>query len=123
MRVLIIDDSAAMRRMLAAYVGELDDVESVQAADGQEAIDALETQSPFDVALVDWDMPRVNGIQFILHVRSNLKHRHLKLVMVTAHVAFEDLQQALECGADDYIMKPVTADMLIDKFRMLGLAA
>jgi two-component system, chemotaxis family, chemotaxis protein CheY len=122
MRVLIIDDSAAMRRMLAAYVGELQ-ADSVQAVDGQEAIELLDAQGPFDVALVDWDMPRINGIQFLLHVRGSSKYRHMKLVMVTAHVNFEDLQQALECGADDYIMKPVTVDMITDKLRMLGLAA
>ena len=122
MRVLIIDDSAAMRRMLAAYVGELP-ADSVQAVDGQDAIEILDAQGPFDVALVDWDMPRVNGIQFLLHVRGNSKYRHMKLLMVTAHVNFEDLQQALECGADDYIMKPVTVDMITDKLRMLGLAA
>lgn len=122
MRVLIIDDSVAMRRMLTAYVGELN-AEAVQAGDGQEALEALETNGPFDVALVDWDMPRMNGIQFLLRVRQNLKYRHMKLVMVTAHVSFEDLQQALECGADDYIMKPVTVEMITDKLRMLGLAA
>jgi two-component system, chemotaxis family, chemotaxis protein CheY len=122
MRVLIIDDSAAMRRMLTAYVGELK-AESVQAGDGQEALEVLEAQGPFDVALVDWDMPRLNGIQFLLRVRGNSKYRHMKLVMVTAHVNFEDLEQALECGADDYIMKPVTVDMITDKLRMLGLAA
>ncbi len=122
MRVLIIDDSVAMRRMLAAYVGELQ-AESVQAGDGQEALEVLESQGPFDVALVDWDMPRMNGIQFLLQVRGSLKWRNMKMVMVTAHVNFEDIEQALECGADDYIMKPVTVDMITDKLRMLGLAA
>jgi len=122
MRVLIIDDSSAMRRMLTAYVGELS-AESVQACDGQEALELLDRDGPFDVALVDWDMPRMNGIQFLLRVREHLKYRHMKLVMVTAHVNFEDLEQALECGADDYIMKPVTVDMITDKLRMLGLAA
>jgi two-component system chemotaxis response regulator CheY len=122
MRVLIIDDSAAMRRMLTAYVGELQ-AETAQACDGQEAVEILESQPPFDVALVDWDMPRMNGIQFLLHVRGSSRFRHMKCVMVTAHVNFEDLEQALECGADDYIMKPVTVDMITDKLRMLGLAA
>ncbi len=122
MRVLIIDDSVAMRRMLTAYVSELN-AECMQAGDGQEALEVLEANGAFDVALVDWDMPRMNGIQFLLRVRNNLQWRHMKLVMVTAHVSFEDLQQALECGADDYIMKPVTSDMITDKLRMLGLAA
>jgi two-component system chemotaxis response regulator CheY len=122
MRVLIIDDSSAMRRMLSAYVSELQ-AETVEAADGQEAVELLDSRGPFDVALVDWDMPRMNGIQFLLHVRGSSRYRHMKLVMVTAHVNFEDLEQALECGADDYIMKPVTVDMVTDKLRMLGLAA
>jgi two-component system chemotaxis response regulator CheY len=122
MRVLVIDDSAAMRRMLVAYVSELG-AETAEAGDGEEALERLASGGAFDVALVDWDMPRMNGIQFVMRVRADLKHRHMKLVMVTAHVNFEDIEQALACGADDYLMKPVTADMITDKLRMLGLAA
>jgi two-component system chemotaxis response regulator CheY len=122
MRVLIIDDSMAMRRMLDAYVRDLG-AETVLAEDGQAALEALEREKPFDIALVDWDMPRVTGIEFVMRVRAMPEHAQLKLLMVTAHLGFEDIEQALTCGADDYLMKPVSSELVADKLRVLGLVA
>lgn len=122
MRALIIDDSMAMRRMLAAYVQGLQ-VSPVVAVDGQDAVEVLEREGEFEVALVDWDMPRMNGVEFVRHVRSNPRWQGMKLIMVTAHVDPDDIMNALQTGADDYLMKPVSSEMLEDKFRILGLVA
>lgn len=122
MRVLIIDDSMAMRRMLSAYVADLK-AETAVATDGQDALEVLEREQPFDAALVDWDMPRMNGMEFVRRARADERWAGMKIVMVTAHISQDDIVEALETGADDYLMKPVSADMIEDKLRMLGLVA
>ncbi len=122
MRALIIDDSMAMRRMLAAYVQGLQVTPSV-AVDGQDAVEVLEREGEFEVALVDWDMPRMNGMEFVRHVKQDPRWQNMKLVMVTAHVNPDDIMEALTSGADDYLMKPVSSEMIEDKFRILGLVA
>lgn len=122
MRVLIIDDSMAMRRMLSAYVSDLK-AQATVATDGQDALDVLAREGAFDVALVDWDMPRMNGMEFVRAARADDRWSSMKLVMVTAHISQDDIVEALETGADDYLMKPVSADMIEDKLRLLGLVA
>jgi two-component system, chemotaxis family, chemotaxis protein CheY len=124
MRMLIIDDSLTMRRYLAHIADELE-IEAEQAADGQEAMASLEQRSagapPFDVALVDWDMPRMNGVEFVRAVRRRPEYDAMKLMMVTSHNALNDVRNAIVAGVDDYLMKPLDAEMLSEKLRLLGL--
>jgi two-component system chemotaxis response regulator CheY len=121
MRVLIIDDSRTMRHYLAAMVRDLK-CDSEQAADGQDALERLEgCDSDFDLALVDWDMPRIDGISFVKTVRSEPRFDAMKVMMLTAHSTMDSVCEALTAGADDYLMKPVTADMLSEKLNLLGL--
>jgi len=118
--MLIIDDSSTMRHWLAAIVDDLG-AETEQAADGAAALELLGRRPPFDLALVDWDMPRMNGIEFVRAVRRLPQFADLKLMMVTSHNAIEDVRAALESGADDFLMKPLDAGMMGDKLRTLGL--
>lgn len=121
MKILIIDDSRTMRRLLTSYVAPLQ-AETVEAADGQQALDALELYGPFDLALVDWDMPVMNGLEFVKAVRSDPSQDGLQLMMVTAQNSLEAVTTALTHGANDYLMKPLTEEMVLDKLRVLGLA-
>ena len=116
MRVLIIDDSMAMRRMLSAYVSELK-AETAVATDGQDALDVLAREGAFDAALVDWDMPRMNGMEFVRAVRADDRWANMKLVMVTAHISQDDIVEALETGADDYLTKPFGTGELLARIR------
>jgi two-component system chemotaxis response regulator CheY len=118
MRVLIVDDSRTMRKYLAAIVRDFQ-FESEQAADGQEALECL-AGSDFDLALVDWDMPRIDGISLVRMVRSEPRFDPMKLMMLTAHSSMDSVCEALNTGADDYLMKPVTAAMLGEKLKLLG---
>jgi len=121
MRMLIVDDSMTMRRYLHAIAGELA-IEADQAVDGQDAMNRLDARNAeFDVALVDWDMPRMNGVQFVRAVRARPCFSDMKLMMVTAHNAMADIREALAAGADDFLMKPLDVDMVADKLRLLGL--
>jgi len=120
MRVLIVDDSMTMRRFLRSLVepvaAHIDDAEN-----GAKALEALATKGPFDLALVDWDMPVMNGLELVKQVRANPRLESLKVIMVTAKTSMEDLARAMLSGADDYLMKPLTEEMVLDKLRILGL--
>ncbi len=120
MRVLIVDDSVTMRHLLQSVVATLQ-AETVEAADGRQALKILADQWPFDVALVDWDMPVMNGIEFVKSVRADSRFNGLKIMMVTADNSMEGVGKAINSGADDYLMKPLTGQMVIDKLRVLGL--
>ena len=121
--MLIIDDSKAMRGFLTALAAELS-FTTVQAEDGRDGLDKLiknDPLEPFDIALVDWDMPRMTGIEFVQFVRRNHDYDGLKLMMVTTNNSEEKVAQALAAGANDFLMKPVTKESLEEKLLILGL--
>jgi len=119
MKILIIDDSKAMRNFLDFLVQQLK-FETVLAEDGCHALEILQQQSSFDLALVDWDMPRMNGLEFVKSVRANSAYDGLKLMMVTTQNSMDRVAAALDAGANDFLMKPVTQESLEDKLRVLG---
>ncbi len=123
MRMLIIDDSKAMRGFLVALAGELSFV-TVEAEDGRDGLDKLiknDPAQPFEIVLVDWDMPRMTGIEFVQFVRRNRDYDQVKIMMVTTNNTEEKITMALAAGANDFLMKPVTKESLEEKLLMLGL--
>ena len=120
MRALIVDDSRAMRLILTRILGELG-FETVDAQNGREALTRVAVAGQFDVALVDWNMPEMNGLEFIRAVRAEGGHPDLTLVMVTTETETGQVVRALAAGANEYIMKPFSRDVLVDKLSMLGL--
>jgi two-component system, chemotaxis family, chemotaxis protein CheY len=120
MKALIIDDTKAMRTFMRYLTQELQ-ITSAEAVDGLDALEVLKQHPDCDLALVDWDMPRMNGLEFVQAIRANRAHDNLKLMMVTTQNAMERVAQALDAGADDYLMKPVTKEALEEKLRVLGL--
>jgi len=123
MKMLIIDDSKAMRNFLAFTARELS-FATTEASDGREALNTLirtDPREPFDVVLVDWEMPRMNGLEFVQAVRRNQDFAGLKLLMITTLNSMERVSEALEAGANDFLMKPVTKEMLMEKMQILGV--
>jgi two-component system, chemotaxis family, chemotaxis protein CheY len=120
MRMLIVDDSRTMRSFLGALARNLA-FETREAEDGQEALEPLADEGSFDIALVDWDMPRMNGLELVNEVRARPEFDSMKLMMVTAQCSMDAVTRALSDGADDYLMKPITAEMFEDKLRLLGV--
>jgi two-component system chemotaxis response regulator CheY len=121
--MLIIDDSKAMRGFLVALAGELSFV-TVEAEDGRDGLDKLiknDPAQPFEIVLVDWDMPRMTGIEFVQFVRRNRDYDQVKIMMVTTNNTEEKITMALAAGANDFLMKPVTKESLEEKLLMLGL--
>ena len=119
MKILIVDDSKAMRTFLDYLVQQLN-FKTALAEDGCHALEVLQAQGGFDLALVDWDMPRMNGLEFVKAVRAKPAFNELKLMMVTTQNSMDRVAAALEAGATDFLMKPVTPESLEDKLRVLG---
>jgi len=122
MRALIVDDSRTMRMILKKQLKELGFTEMFEAGDGVEALKVLEGIAAPDVALVDWNMPNMTGIELVGAVRKNDTWNEMKIVMVTTEADLEHVQRALGQGANEYVMKPFTPEMLSDKLMMIGCA-
>ena len=120
MRALVIDDSRAMRRIVSATL-EGFGYEARQAAHGQEALDVLQEGWTPDLCTIDWNMPVMDGLQFVSAVRANPAWRALTLVMVTSESEQGQIVRALAAGAHEYVIKPFTADALRDKLALLGM--
>lgn len=120
MRALVIDDSRAMRTILRGILVSLE-FEVVEAADGRQAVDILSEDHNFDLALVDWNLPEMSGLEIVTEVRKDPQLASLPLLMVTTETESERVIQALHAGANEYIMKPFDRDMLLDKLVMLGI--
>jgi len=122
MRALVVDDARTVRVILRRILEEMG-YEAVEAENGRDALTWLAEGLPTDVVLVDWDMPEMNGIAFVHAVRANPDYRDLRLVMVTKETRLHNVTEALEAGADEYIMKPFTKDVVKEKLELLGLPA
>lgn len=120
MKALIIDDSRAMRMLLRRIVSS-NGFEVVEAGNGQEALDALSAGPLPDVALIDWNMPVMDGLTFVNSVRARPEYRGITLMMVTTESERTQIVRALAAGAHEYLIKPFTEDALLSKFELLGL--
>lgn len=120
MRALVIDDSAAMRNIIARCLKALG-FDVVQAIHGKDAVEKLRSDARFDVILVDWNMPEMNGYEFIKAVRAVEDWRGIPLMMVTTETETTQVVRALAAGANEYLMKPFTPEMLGDKLALLGV--
>jgi len=121
LRALIVDDSRSMRAILRRAL-ERCGFEVVDAINGRDAVEKLALMRIPDLALVDWNMPEMTGIEFVCAVRTDHSYDSMRIVMVTTETEAEQVQRALMSGANEYIMKPFTQEVLIDKLTMLGLS-
>lgn len=122
MQALVIDDSRAMRKILGQMLREMN-LAVAEAGNGREALACLEKTGPVDVALVDWNMPEMDGFEFIQAVRADPRYAGLRLMMVTTETEMTQVARALEAGANEYVMKPFTKDIIREKLQLLGVTA
>ena len=120
MRALIVDDSKAMRSIVGRIVREIG-FETFEAANGREGLTQLETHGDVELILVDWNMPEMNGIDFLRAVRAQPGSSAFKMLMVTTASDLAHINTALEAGANEYLMKPFTKDAMVSKLQMLGI--
>ena|SRR5438094_399396 len=121
MRALVVDDSRVSRRILSRILGNLG-FEVLEAGNGREALACLnDMNQTAHLVMLDWNMPLMDGIDFLRAVRAEPIHAELKIVMVTTNNQLQDVVVALEAGANEYIMKPFTQDVVRSKLELLGL--
>jgi two-component system, chemotaxis family, chemotaxis protein CheY len=119
MYALVIDDSKATRAVIGRLLGKLG-YEVVEAGTGREGLERLSERKP-RVVLVDWNMPEMNGLDFIRAVRADARYRDLAIMMVTTESEAAQVVRALAAGANEYVMKPFTPEILLDKLSLLGV--
>ncbi len=122
MQALVIDDSRVMRKLLGSMLGQFG-FEVAEAGNGVEGLERLGAGTLPSVVLVDWNMPEMNGVDMIRTLRARREWDPLRILMVSSETSPEQVAQALAAGADEYLMKPFTADSLRSKLEMLGLVS
>jgi two-component system chemotaxis response regulator CheY len=120
MHALIVDDSTTMRMILKAHLKKLG-FEVTEAINGIDALDRLKAMATADLVMVDWNMPEMDGLAFIRAVRTEVAYAALPMMMVTTNTDRSHVAAALDAGANEYIMKPFTRDMIREKLEILGL--
>lgn len=120
MKALVIDDSRVMRRIVSSILHEVG-FDTVEAADGSEALEQLEAHSDVTLCCIDWNMPVMNGYEFVVEARKRDEWRDITLMMVTTEGEHDQIVRALAAGAHEYVIKPFTPDIIKDKLELLGL--
>jgi two-component system, chemotaxis family, chemotaxis protein CheY len=119
MRALIVDDSRFVRGFLRGMLEERG-IDCAEAGDGEAGLTQLRAGVPFDLALVDWNMPVMDGLEMLKQLRAE-GYAAMKVMMVTTEAENDFIIRALDAGADEYLMKPFDDEALCEKLAMLGL--
>jgi two-component system chemotaxis response regulator CheY len=116
MNVLVVDDSAAMRKIIISALGktQLRGARTIEAANGKEGLDKF-LDGNFGVILSDWNMPEMDGIEFVNRVRK--VDARVKIIMITTEGTMGKLESALDGGVDEYVVKPFTPETLDRKIK------
>jgi two-component system chemotaxis response regulator CheY len=121
MRALVVDDSGAirtyLRRILAAHGFDV-----IEAKNGREALERLQAQEGVDLVLLDWNMPEMSGIEFLARLRAEPAFNHVCVMMVTTETELPEITSALNAGANEYVMKPFTPEIIEEKLQLLGFS-
>jgi two-component system chemotaxis response regulator CheY len=120
-RALVVDDSLQLRRSVMYALQRLPDLVCVEAGDGAEALRKLRG-SAFDIVLSDINMPVLDGLKLVAHIRQDPALAKLPVVMITTESAEADRERAMNLGANAYLVKPVQASEVLDTVKsLLGL--
>lgn len=120
MRALVVDDSRFIRDYLHALFAR-HGVPCIGAADGREGLDCLRQLGPFDFALLDWNMPNMNGYEMLQQARADQTFDRTRIIMMTTEAENDHIEAALIAGADEYMVKPFDEEGLVEKLRMAGI--
>ncbi|MEM0909487.1 MAG: response regulator [Pseudomonadota bacterium] len=117
-KFLVVDDMESMRSIVKATLHSLGVENVVLGVNGFDGIKKVEQQS-FDMIISDWDMPKVNGLQFLQYVRDSKEHKHLPFLLLTASKDKQRVIKAIEAGVSDYLAKPFKPDALEAKLKKI----
>lgn len=114
MRILVVDDSAIMRKVIEQILEVLGH-EAVQAADGVEALEKLKSGEEVELILLDWNMPEMNGIEFLRTIKAQEAFKEIPVIMLTTESERRRMIEAIEAGARHYLTKPFQPETLATK--------
>jgi two-component system, chemotaxis family, chemotaxis protein CheY len=117
---LVVDDSRTIRTILGKKLSQLGFKVS-EAENGQVALEVLRATPSISLVLVDWNMPVMNGLEFVKSARAETMWDKVMIVMVTTETEMSQMMAALDAGANDYIMKPFTDEVIAERLMMLGI--
>jgi two-component system, chemotaxis family, chemotaxis protein CheY len=118
MLALVIDDSRTVRILIGNILREIG-MDVIEAADGIEALEQLKNHPDVELLLVDWNMPAMNGFDFLCAVRDQRSYDGVRILMVTSESQGEQVSRALNAGANEYLMKPFNKDVLVAKLQLM----
>jgi two-component system, chemotaxis family, chemotaxis protein CheY len=119
-KALVVDDSRTIRTIIRKILIELG-YEVREAANGVEALNVLESEKgTVRLILADWNMPEMNGFDLLKEIRQNAAFQSVKVLMVTTETEMDQMASALAAGANEYVMKPFTKDILVEKLELVG---
>jgi two-component system chemotaxis response regulator CheY len=120
-KALVVDDSRTIRTILKRILLELG-YEVCEAADGREALAIIDAEGgAVSLVLTDWNMPEMDGLELLKRLRQNSHLSFLKIIMVTTETELDRMVLALDAGANEYVMKPFTKDILKQKLELVGI--
>ncbi len=117
-RILIVEDSPTMRQLLSFALRRLRDVEIVEAQDGMDGLRKVSSDH-FDLALIDINMPVMDGLKLISLIRGDEALKEIPIVVITTEGANEDRDRALKLGANEYLCKPIQANQVLSVVKGL----
>lgn len=121
MKALIVDDSGVTRQLLRGML-EVRGAMCSEAGDGCAGLEKLHSDGPFDLVLLDWNMPRMDGVEMLRRMRAQGMVGP-RVVMISTHTENDDIVAALDAGADEYLMKPFDDEALAQKLALVGFPA
>jgi len=120
-KALVVDDSKAVRMILGRALKEIG-YEVSEAGDGKQALELIaQDKAGTGLVLADWNMPEMNGLDLLKRLRQDKELDSLVVVMVTTETDLDQMTMALEAGANEYVMKPFTKEILMGKLQLAGI--
>ncbi len=118
LRVLAVDNNLTMRRIIVNTLRRIGYSDVVEASNGKDALAKLKVEK-IDFVVTDWNMPEMDGLEFVTTLRSIAEYKDLSVLMVTVRSAKDDVVEALKAGVNSYIVKPFTANTLKQKIEQM----
>ena len=122
MKALIVDDSRTTRAILRAILEEAGFSVS-ETGLPRAGLEAVAGQDPPDLVLLDWHLPEMTGLDFLRELKAKALPRPPRVMLVTSEAEVQAVQRALDLGASEYVMKPFTREILVEKLQMVGIHA
>ena len=123
MKLLVVDDSSTMRRIIKNTLARLGYKDILEGADGVEGWNAIDANPDVEMLITDWNMPEMNGLELVKKVRADERFTDLPIIMVTTEGGKAEVITALKAGVNNYIVKPFTPQVLKEKLgAVMGVA-